>query len=157
MELISSCSFPYTWETGPCILACQASQFLAHVPASIHTSLFSTSTVCLQVSLGLPLQRLPSGVHVCTTFGCSFASISPHHMTNQLPMPLFFLLCNLLHICPWSYLFVDTHWPVNLQNASQALVKEDVDLSLFVTFNQSSFAKAKGTSTGNLLKALWEE
>ena len=118
---------------------------------------FSTYTVCLQVSLGLPLQRLPSGVHVCATFGCSFAWISPQHMTNQLPMPLFFLVCNFLHICPWSYLFVDTHWAVNLQNASQALVKEDVDLSLVITFNHSSFAKAKNTSTGNLLKALWEE
>ena len=64
--------FP-TGEIRPCVLAHQASRFLAHLPASSQllnpNFPLSLSTVHLQVSLGLPLQSLRSEVQV--TFGAT--------------------------------------------------------------------------------------
>ena len=59
--------FPLS-EIGPSVLSLQVSRFFAQLLASVHplnpSSPLSFSTVLLQVSLGRPLLRLPSGVQV---------------------------------------------------------------------------------------------
>ena len=65
-------------EIGPCVLSLQASRSFAQLPASVQplnpSSPRSLSTVLRHVfSFGLPLLRLPSGVHVKAILVFSFA------------------------------------------------------------------------------------
>ena len=61
---------------GPCVLSLQASRSFAQLLASLKTlnpsSQRSLSTVLRYVSFGVPLLRLPTGVHVKTILVFSF-------------------------------------------------------------------------------------
>ena len=63
-------------EIGPCVLSLRASRAVAQLPASVQplnpSSPRSLSTVLCHVSFGLPLLRLPSGVHVKAILVFSF-------------------------------------------------------------------------------------
>ena len=141
----SSCPFSCKRNRALHSLSRWVSQFLAQVQASIYylnpNSLLSFSTVLLQVFLGLPLVNLSSGVQDKAIFVFLLALF-----LNTCPITLEHL-CFIFYIRPRSYLFIwHFHWPVNLQNASQALVKEDIKLVLFAFDHLSCFATIKKNS-----------
>ena len=101
-------------EIGPCVLSLQASRSFAQLPASVQplnpSSPRSLFTVLRHVSFGLPLLRLPSGVHVKAILVFSFTrSLSTCPISFQ----------RLRFIC-WviSSIFV-----LNLKDLVQLLIK----------------------------------